>query len=143
MNADARCGIDLDAAVDTYESVGSTDADSTGIVGDESADGSGSDSIPTIVGEADAASGDESTSTAVVSAVADAKGVDPLDLEPLYEVVDGDALDAMFAGHDGSSSLELRFSMAGCEVVVRGEADVSVTPPTRQRSAGAAASHGD
>ena len=41
---------------------------------------------------------DESLSVSVVEAVASAKGVDPLDLrEPLYETVDPDALDRLFA----------------------------------------------
>lgn len=35
-------------------------------------------------------------SEAVVEAVADAEGVEPTDLRPLYEVVDPDALDSLF-----------------------------------------------
>lgn len=68
---------------------------------------------------------------AVVDAVAEAKGVDPLELEPLYTVVDPDALNNMFrpAVGSASSALELSFSMEGCEVVVRGDGEVAVTPP--------------
>ena len=70
-------------------------------------------------------------SETVVTAVAQAKGVDPLDLEPLYSVVDPDALNSMFGRSVGSpsSSLEINFSMAGCEVVVHGDGEVAVTPP--------------
>lgn len=119
MNAGERCGISLNPSVDTNESVGPA----------------GDESVGSVSGE--------SIGTAVVSAVADAKGVDPLELEPLYDVVDADAIDAIFSETDGSSSLELRFTMAGCEVVVGGAGDVSVTPPTRQSAAGAALSRGD
>ena len=73
--------------------------------------------------------GEEETSAAVVSAVADAKGVDPLELDPLYDVIDADALDAIFSPAQGTAprSAELRFSMAGCEVVVRGTGEVVVS----------------
>ena len=71
-------------------------------------------------------------SETVVTTVAEAKGVDPLDLEPLYAVVDPDALNRMFASarRAESSSLELEFSVAGCQVVVHGDGEVAVTPTT-------------
>lgn len=66
----------------------------------------------------------------VVTSVAQATGVDPLELEPLYNVVDPDALESIFASTDASSaSLELSFTMEGCEVVVRGDGEVTVVPP--------------
>lgn len=70
-------------------------------------------------------------SETVVMTVAKAKGVDPLDLEPLYTVIDSDALNSMFRPSVGSppATMELRFSMEGCEVVVRGDGEVAVTPP--------------
>lgn len=70
-------------------------------------------------------------SETVVTTVAEAKGVDPLDLEPLYSVIDPDALNSMFRPSVGSppASIELNFSMAGCEVVIRGDGEVAVTPP--------------
>ncbi|MFB6166293.1 MAG: HalOD1 output domain-containing protein [Haloarculaceae archaeon] len=64
-------------------------------------------------------------SEAVVTAVADAEGVDPTDLEPLFDVVDPDALDALFAG--GDASVELTFNYAGYAVTVRGVEDVSLS----------------
>lgn len=70
-------------------------------------------------------------SNTVVTAVARAKGVDVLDLDPLYDAVDPDALNRLFDadGPDRSNALELSFSMAGCDVLVRGEGEVVVTPP--------------
>lgn len=72
----------------------------------------------------------ETVSEAVVEAVADAKGVDPLDLDPLYDTIDPDALDSIFGGPSGTSSAEIRFEMDACEVVVReaGEVIVASTP---------------
>lgn len=72
-------------------------------------------------------------SETVITAVAEAKGVDPLELDPLYTVVDPDALNSMFRPSVGSppTSLELRFSMAGCQVVVHGDGEVAVTPPAK------------
>lgn len=73
----------------------------------------------------------EEVSDAVIAAVADATGEDPIELEPLYSVVDPDALNSLFRGSTDASAttMELRFSMAGCRVVVRGDGDVDVTPP--------------
>ncbi|WP_254863964.1 HalOD1 output domain-containing protein [Halovivax gelatinilyticus] len=70
-------------------------------------------------------------SETVVMTVAEAKGVDPLELDPLYDVIDPDALNSLFQPSVGSppAPMDLRFSMAGCEVVVRGDGEVLVTPP--------------
>lgn len=67
---------------------------------------------------------DENRATeAVVSAVADAKGVSPLELRPLAEVIDPDALDALFAGsRDGS----VVFTYHGFRVHVSGDNQVMV-----------------
>ncbi|MHB9287038.1 HalOD1 output domain-containing protein [Halobacteriales archaeon Cl-PHB] len=49
----------------------------------------------------------EALSTAVVRAVADREGVDPIDLEqPLYAVVDSEALDDLFSTAEGSVTFE-------------------------------------
>ena len=85
-------------------------------------------------------------SETVVMAVAEAKGVDPLDLDPLYTTVDPDALNEVFRPTVGSSTstMQFRFSMAGCEVVVHGDGDVVVTPPTEtDEQKAAVAIHGD
>jgi len=82
-------------------------------------------------------------SETVVNTVAEAKGVDPLDLEPLYSAVDPDALNRLFRPTPGtpSTTRELQFSLAGCLVVVHGDGEVVVTPPeeTDERKATAAA----
>lgn len=74
---------------------------------------------------------DTPPSMAVVEAIADHEGVDPIDLErPLFDVVDTDALDA-FIGHDGSppaSNAEVRFTYDGYRVRVSGDGSVDVTP---------------
>ena len=69
-------------------------------------------------------------SETVVTAVAEAKGVDVLDLDPLYDTVDPDALDRLFdsSGASTPASMELSFSMAGCQVLVRGDGEVVVSP---------------
>lgn len=62
-------------------------------------------------------------------AVADYEGVDPVDLTPpLYEVVDPDALDQIFATTPTTGRMEGRvtFSYNGYEVTVCGDGDVSV-----------------
>ena len=85
-------------------------------------------------------------SETVVTAVAEAKGVDPLDLDPLYTVLDPDALNRVFHPTAGSppTSMELRFSMAGCQVVVHGDGEVIVTPPpANDESQTSVALHGD
>ncbi|WP_232686356.1 HalOD1 output domain-containing protein [Halobacterium zhouii] len=69
-------------------------------------------------------------SEAVVLAVADARDTDPLDLEPLNNVIDPDALDRLFQSAGEESTVgELSFTMEGCEVVVHGDGDIVVTPP--------------
>lgn len=76
-------------------------------------------------------------SDTVVTTVAAATGVDPLELDPLYTVVDPDALDRIFQPSIGSppTDLELRFSMAGCQVTVHADGEVAVTPPSTSDAA--------
>lgn len=55
--------------------------------------------------------------------------VDALELPPLYESVDPDALDGLFADHDGFSTMRtgtVSFSYAGCTVFVDGDGGVTV-----------------
>lgn len=71
-----------------------------------------------------------SISTAVVTAVAERNGVEPTELEhPLYDVVDPEALDSLFArgGTATGSTRYVVFSYEGCEVRVTGEGDVHVS----------------
>lgn len=72
--------------------------------------------------------------TRIVMAVAEAKGVDPLDLPSLHDCIDPDAIEAFFGtdqnGAEANESVsELRFSYAGQEVSVRPGGQVTVGPP--------------
>lgn len=60
--------------------------------------------------------------------MADAKGVEPTDLPPLYHAIDPDALDRLFAPGGPRMRGEVSFEMAGCEVVVDGDGQVTATP---------------
>lgn len=66
---------------------------------------------------------------AVVLAVADAADADPLEIEPLYDAVDPDALTRLVdhAGErSGSSDLTMTFTMHGLPVRVDGDGSVTV-----------------
>lgn len=74
-----------------------------------------------------------SPSDQVIIAVADAKGVSPLKLPPLQDVIDADALDAIIdsLGTDARWSLgSVTFNYGGYIVVVDGDGDVSVSEQT-------------
>lgn len=79
---------------------------------------------------------DEQVSETVITAVATAIDADPLEMDPLYDSIDPDALDRLCGPSTASPTLQLQFSLAGCEVEVRGDGTVTVTPPeaTRERS---------
>lgn len=67
-------------------------------------------------------------------AVAEAVDVDPLALDPpLYEAIDPDALDRLFGERDTEGHVE--FVMAGCQIRVRADGVVVVTPPPEAASA--------
>ncbi|GAA0660482.1 HalOD1 output domain-containing protein [Natronoarchaeum mannanilyticum] len=63
----------------------------------------------------------------IVESTTDVAGADPLDLPPLYDAVDPDALEALY-DRDGADGPEVEFTYAGCGVTVRGDGSVSVTP---------------
>lgn len=73
---------------------------------------------------------DERISDTVMEGVSAATGIDPLDLPPLSEVVDPDALDSLF--HRDSREQEPRsrveFVFAGCEVGIHADGRVVVDP---------------
>lgn len=68
----------------------------------------------------------------IVQAVADAKGIEPMDLEErLYDVVDPDAVYSLFSGrsgHEGPSKGEVSFTLARCEVTVDHDLSIHVRP---------------
>ena len=65
---------------------------------------------------------DESVTYAIVRAVAERSGVDPLELRPLYEVVNTEALEALFTADVGS----LTFPYEGYLVTVDADGSVRV-----------------
>jgi len=79
-------------------------------------------------------SGEESVVGAVVDAIAEAEGVDSTEIEPLYDVVDLDALSRLFEdqnGTDGSDTL-LTFTIDTWNVFVRADGRIRVCDGTRQ-----------
>jgi hypothetical protein len=78
----------------------------------------------------DESNNSESLSTAIVDTLAEAKGVDPLELDPLYDVVDPDALDALFSPSDESDDSRfgrVTFRTSGYEVEATSTGRVHVT----------------
>lgn len=63
----------------------------------------------------------EQPSEVVVRAVSAVTNTPPLELDPLYGVVDPGALDTIFRMREGSPDAEMtfRFDFNGCEVVLR------------------------
>lgn len=66
-----------------------------------------------------------SVSEAVVKAVADAENVEPIELQPLYDVIDPDALDSLFRPHAARG--RITFQYHGYTVEVDGNSTVSLT----------------
>lgn len=66
-------------------------------------------------------------SFAVVTVVSNITGRDPMELDPLYESIDSDALDALCAA-DTSSGFQLTFRYNGCEITVGPDDVVEVMP---------------
>ena len=69
-----------------------------------------------------------SLSTEVVTTVASVKNTDVMELKPsLYEVIDTDALDSLFANRsDPTHSGHISFEYAECQVTVRSDGHVLV-----------------
>lgn len=78
----------------------------------------------------------ETTSEAVIRAVSDVRGVDPLDMDAcLYDAIDPSVLDAVFEpGETGAvdENRQLTFTFDGCEVTVDGDGQVTVTVVERR-----------
>ena len=75
---------------------------------------------------------DDSASRAVIRAIAAVRGVEPTDLDPLYEAVDPEALDAMFDDAPGGSDGEISvsFRVDELQVVITSDEGVIVRPVT-------------
>jgi len=74
----------------------------------------------------------EQPSEAVVAAVAEATDRDKTDLRPLFERVDPDALDRLFAPTAGdagrASNGRVRFRFEGCDVSIHADGRAVATP---------------
>jgi hypothetical protein len=66
-------------------------------------------------------------STAVVCAVADALAVHPREIDPVYDVVDPDALDALFEDPDRAPAV-VSFEYEGFAVSVCGTGEITFEP---------------
>ena len=73
----------------------------------------------------------ETVTEAVVVAVADAEDISPIELPPLYDVVETDALNRLFDAarkDESASSLELCFYYSDSIVTVTGDGTIDVAP---------------
>jgi len=80
--------------------------------------------------------GDEPPSESVIRAVSEATGTDPLRMPRLGDVVDPDALDALFLGGDGDGGTPpgtVTFRFNGCGVTVHADGPTVVSRPTEAR----------
>jgi hypothetical protein len=76
-------------------------------------------------------------SMAVVSALSEAMDVDPIDLEPLHESVDIDALDAPVRVRGTmSGDIHVSFTHEGWVMAVSSYGVIAVTPPEHERTDG-------
>ena len=69
-------------------------------------------------------------STTVVTAVSDAVDVPALELPPLSDTIDPDALNGLFRPEGDRVPDEISFTYVGCRVTVRGDGTVAVTEAT-------------
>lgn len=75
---------------------------------------------------------DSSVTEAVIWALADAVGVDPVELPPLYEYVDTDALNALFERHRPTDRTNLlSFQVDTWNVFVRSDGRIRVCDATQ------------
>ena len=70
----------------------------------------------------------------IVDEVADATGADPLELPPLYEAADPEAIEALTEHASADSDLRIEFSYADCTVSVRADGSVSAIPAEAPRA---------
>lgn len=66
----------------------------------------------------------------VIEEVADKLDTDPLELDPLYETIDPDALNQLFQTQEVANHVDcVEFTLAGCHVAVYGTGTIDVTAP--------------
>lgn len=73
----------------------------------------------------DSSSSDPITHT-IVNAVAAAKGVAPMAMDPLYTAVDSDALEQFFDSIKEREFASVTFAYDGCRVTVTGNGDIDI-----------------
>jgi hypothetical protein len=69
--------------------------------------------------------GTEPLSRTIYGAVSEVKGVDPLDLPPLAQVIDGESLDKFIAQSSDNVTFSIQCEYAGCRITIT-ETEVSV-----------------
>lgn len=76
---------------------------------------------------------DRTPTEAIIEALGEAAGVDPVEFPPLYEFVDGDALNGLFGRHDGAEDAEalLSFKIDTWNVFVRADGQIRICDATR------------
>lgn len=70
----------------------------------------------------------DTVSQRVVMAVAEARDIDTLELPPLYDVIDPDALDNLFNSEKRTRG-RVVFMYNDCEVIVHSDGEVDITAP--------------
>lgn len=75
------------------------------------------------------AGGTESITETVIMKVAEAEGVGPLEIPPLEDAVDTDALESLFSDtwvDEGQRDVRVEFSYCGYEIAVEGDRGVEI-----------------
>jgi len=79
--------------------------------------------------------GTTAASMAVVAALSEASDTDLMELQPLHETVDADALDALMSGREADSdAIAVTLDVAAYTVTVYGDGEVAVSPSPTQRA---------
>jgi hypothetical protein len=71
------------------------------------------------------ASGDAPVSVTVVEAIAEERDTDPLEIEPLWNSVDPEALDRLFTAANGDADLSVSFTVDDCLVTVQDDGSIT------------------
>ena len=83
----------------------------------------------TVLNTAEWGRDDENTPVyTVVSAVAEVEDSDPVDLPPLYNTINPEALNDLFTSGSETSVDQVTFQYAGYAILVRGSGEVQVRP---------------
>lgn len=76
-----------------------------------------------------------STSIAVVAAMANILGVDPLELDRLYDTVDTDALDKLGRIQETpNGAVDISFAFEGYAITASSDGVVAISPPAHERT---------